>query len=359
MSSHAARVYTAASAFLLALAILFVGTSTIVFAQDDIGVKMSPTLVEDQVDPGDSLGGVLTITNVSTERQSYTLEAKNISGVDELGRPSFENAPDNSGATLSSWIKIARKSVIVDPDQTVDVEYSIIIPPDAQPGGHFGGIFIEREADANVQQGAGIGFQVGSLMSIQVNGDYIEGMRIREFGTEKALFVTPDVPFDVRVDNTGTVLQRPSGSIEIIDMFGNTIDQVSVNQKEKGAVLPASERRYSVTWSDTQFRFGKYTALLSMVYGQEGRTTITREINFWVVPVKLLGFIVCGLLALAIIFYLIVKSYVRRELKRAGVSSKRKAARAHKSFGERLASVMIVLLTFTILALMALFVFFS
>ena len=248
--------------------------------------------------------------------------------------------------------------ITLEAGESRQVSYTIVVPENASPGGHFGGIFIDRLADATNVIGAGVGFQVGSLLSIQVGGDYVEAVKIREFSTGQNTYVEPNVDFTVLVTNSGTVAQKPVGFIEIRDMLGNDVAKIDVNE-EQGRALPKSERAFREEWSDESLRIGRYDATVSLVYGQQEKTTISRDVSFWIVPTKTLGIIAGVLLAGFVIFYLLVRMYVRRQLKKAGVASKKKQSRREKSFGERLAVVMIVILTLTLLALLLLFVFFA
>lgn len=343
------------SVALFSCATFFVGALPL-FAQEDVGVKMQPTLIEERVDPGAAVGGNISITNVSNDTQTYFLIARDVDAVDLEGRPTFK-APDETGMMLSSWVSMELESVTVNPNQTVRVGYTIIIPENAPPGGHFAGIFADRRADEIAESGAGVGFQVGTLMNIQVNGEILEDVQIREFSTTQAFYTTPEVAFTALIENNGTVLQRPRGALIVTDMLGNDVATLTVNDNA-GGVLPNSDRLFNIDWTGEGFHFGRYDALMSLGYGIQDSSTVFRETSFWIIPVKELLIGLGALLAVLILFYLWTKLYVRGQLKKAGISQTR-AAKEQKTFAQRLAFVLIVFLTITILSLMVLFLFFA
>jgi hypothetical protein len=92
------------------------------------------------------------------------------------------------------------------------------------------------------------------------------------------------------------VHQRPIGLITITDMLGNEVGEVRVNDSS-GAVLPQTERAFEVTWTDDGFHIGRYNAKASIVFGDVGRQTVTRDVVFWMLPAKELGIALALLLA--------------------------------------------------------------
>ena len=345
-------------ASLLAFLVLAAGP---LYAQNEqgLGAKTQPTLIEERIDPGSVVQGTLRITNVSGSQQTYAVSARDVEDVSAEGQAVFKKVSDDSGLELSSWVTLDRNTITVGPNQTESIGYVISVPENAPPGGHFGGIFFARKADETTELGVSIGFEVGTLMNIQVNGDVVESIEIREFSSDKTIYSGPDAKFTTTLFNTGTVLQRPRGALQIVDMFGNQVDTLTVNENAAGA-LPGKERVFTVDWEEAEegLYIGKYTAVLSVAYGQEQSATASRELTFWIIPFKTVGTALGILIAVLFFFYLWTRMYVRKQLRRAGYSTKA-APRGQKTYGQRLMSVMVVLLTLSILALMALFLFFG
>mgnify|MGYP000656731932 CR=1 FL=1 len=322
-----------------------------------IGAKMQPTLIEERIDPGETLTGEVTVTNQGDETQTYFLFSRDVESTDIEGKPRFAREVDEEGLSLASWVTLTEDSVTLAPGESDTVPYVIAAPESAPPGGHFGAIVLDRQADQLERSGAGVGFQVASLMNIQINGDIVEDLKITQFSTDKGLYQYPPVTFTTVVENTGTVLQRPVGILSITDMLGNQVGKVEVNPEGRGGAAPDGERRYERVWDPEEgFYLGRYDALLTLSFGQESKQSVTRQVSFWVVPVREVALALGALLLFILVVFGGAKLYVRQQLRAAG---HRKQVAAPRSFGERLALVMIVVLVLTLLAVMGLFVFFS
>ncbi len=322
-----------------------------------IGAQMQPTLIEERIDPGETLSGEVTVTNVSDETQTYYLFSRNVESTDIDGKPRFATGDDETGLTLASWVTLTRSQVTLAPGQSDSIGYVISPPANSPPGGHFGAIVLDRQADRVQSSGAGIGFQVASLMNIQINGDIVEDLKITQFSTDRSLYQYPPAIFTTVVENTGSVLQRPVGILTIEDMLGNEVAKLEVNPGGRGGASPGGERRYQTTWEPEEgFFLGRYDARITVSYGVDRKQSITRETSFWVIPTKELGIAFGGLLLFFLIVWGGARLYVRAQLKQAGYRAK---GPAPVSFASRLSSVMLVFLSLTILVLVGIFLFFS
>lgn len=345
--------------FVLGLFFVFL---TPVYAQKTAGIELKPSTIEEGADPGQVLDRTISLTNLSDSEQTYYLVSKDISGVENEGTPIFADAgAEVTGFELSTWISYATESIKLAPKASVDVPIKITVPKNASPGSHFGGIFVTVQSPKLRESGAGIAYEVGSLISIRIAGDVLESARIREFSTEKLLNSSADVKFLARVENPGNVLIRPRGLLEINNMFGKRVGFLPVNDSRAG-VFPGTTRPFQVTWHDEGLAFGRYQAILGLVYGETGRqSTVSATVSFWVLPIKIL-IPVFGILSLVIlVVYLGVKLYIRRTLDQLSTSQgRRTTVKRRKDTGiSRLMVVAVTLLVTTILFLVALLLLFA
>lgn len=201
-------------------------------------------------------------------------------------------------------------------------------------------------------------------MNLRVAGDVIEEAQIREFAADSLIYSNPSVHFITKVRNLGNVLVRPHGLIQISNSTGKTIGTITLNESA-GGIYPDTERDFDGAWNDDVFRFGRYHAVVSLSYGQEGKKTISEDLSFWILPLKVIIPVLSVLLLIISLVYFSVRMHIKsqvREIERtAGASSrgnkemvKQLSARSPLS---RLAFVAIVLLSFTIVFLLVLFVF--
>ena len=60
-------------------------------AEESMGVKMSPSIIEERADPGQTYSWTLRATNVGVKTQQLYVVKRDISGLSEEGKPNFAN----------------------------------------------------------------------------------------------------------------------------------------------------------------------------------------------------------------------------------------------------------------------------
>lgn len=284
-------------------------------AQDSSGVKLQPTIIEDAVEPGQVFNSVLKVTNTGDLERVFYFMARDIEGLSGDGTPIFTNEGERTEHSLSSWIRTGIPSVSISPDETKEIPFSVFIPRDAEPGSHFAGLFVSYQPPKLTIQGAGVGYQVATIISLQVKGDITEEARIREFSTDKLIYTKAEVGFQSVVENLGNVLVRARGPLEITNIFGKKVATIVVN--DQGAVvLPNSTREFKSVWTGEGLSIGRYQAVLGLVYGNNGRKTITATTSFWVLPMNLMLVTLVGIIGFIVLFFTITHLYIRRKLGR-------------------------------------------
>ena len=312
--------------FFVALTCLTVDVEN-VFAQS-VGIKISPTRVDEMVEPGEKMYGEVKVTNESAVDKKMYVYLKDFKSEDESGVPTLIAPGSEEGYYLASWIDITSDGIDFSPGEEISVPYVIEVPADIGPGGYYGGIYFGTEPPRlnfdSEDKGAGMAIaqQAGSLILLQVKGDIDEHAEIREFNTDKEVYGTPfDVKFIVRIENHGNVHVKPYGAVTIKNMFGREKAMVRVNEKQ-GNILPASIRRFEENWSG-KFGFGRYVATIGLTYGTSvdkggnGKQSITTEKIFWIMPWKIIVPTILGAVILILIFVLLLKLYKNKAVKKA------------------------------------------
>ncbi len=341
---------------------LFLVTVPLAHAQTAEGVDIKPGIVEDRVNPGDVYHFTLKVKNLFTGVQTFTIQKQDISGLDDQGRPVFAPEGRATGYELSTWITTTQESVTLAPNETAAVLFTVHVPKEAAPGSHFGGVFFTTKPTQANANGAGVGIQVGSVISLRISGETSEDARLREFTSVKSVYDSPKVTFRMRVENLGNVLLRPHGVIDITDMRGKKVETVSVNDSA-APVFPGTDRIYSPVWDFHGFAFGRYQAVLSVIYGDDSRKTVSSVTSFWVLPVKLILIVLGSLLAAILILFALVRMYVRRKLAEMGAGSKGSDTsyydKKYNQSASRMAVLVSVMFLFAIACLVALFLLFA
>jgi len=332
-----------------------------VFAQNStMGIGISPATIEGGAIPGETQTYKVNITNLSKTTQIYYLYLKDISGVKEGGVPIFaEVNKEKTGYELTQWVTLDVEEITLEPGEEKPVQVTIAVPENATPGSHFGGVFITLEPPRMRTTGASVGYEVANIISIRVAGDAIENAQIRSFSTGNFIYSKPVVDFTARVENKGTVLVRPFGPLEIYNMFGKRVAMITLNESKAG-VFPLSERPFAITWESDGPGFGRYQAIVSMVYGDQGRqATMSSTATFWILPMNIIVPAVGGLVFLLLVAFISVKLYIRKTLRSVAGGSRRIVRRRKSSGVSALLLVTVVMLSVTALFLLILLALFA
>ena len=330
-----------------------------VSAQGGAGISIQPSIFEEHLDPGEEYSSAVRVKNTTASPQVYYVHARDVRKLSDTGQPLFAEPGEEISLGVASWISLPEGPINVGADQTVEIPFTIIVPQDAAPGNHLGGIFVGPKAEKLDVIGAGIGFQVVPLINIQISGNLVEKAEIHSFSTEKLLYGKPVVMFTTIVSNGGNVAVKPRGPIEIKNMFGKTVGSVSVNDTD-GLVPPFGERVFTSEWEDDENIFlGRYIATVTLVYGQEERTTIYRSISFWILPMNIILPVVLSLLIFVLGVYGIVRMYIRKNIRAVEEATGRTIKSLPKDTAplSRLAFIVAILLAFTIIFLLVLLLF--
>jgi len=228
-----------------------------------------------------------------------------------------------SGTTLAQWITLSKEPILIAPEQSYSIPFTVQVPEDAAPGGHFAAILIgtkppEGEGSFRVSTSQ----IVTSLFFVRIAGDVIEDGVVREFTVRNSFTDIPKAEFEVRFENKGNVHLKPQGEILITNMWGKERGVIPINQQTHfGNVLPQSIRKFEFSWEgEHSFSdIGRYKALLTLAYGEDNRKFETTTEYFYVIPVKATGIVLGTFVAFVLFVRWSIKAYVRRMLLLAGV----------------------------------------
>lgn len=285
------------------------------------GLTLSPPSFEMTLKPGEETAHTIQITNPTKNLIELYPSAGNFTSSGDGGEPKYEIGTtaleSSSRFSIADWVSFYTPKVALLPEQVVEFRFRIKVPDDAEPGGHYGVVFLGTKPPRDKDQEAQVALStmVGSLLLVRVPGDIHEEMRVEEFSAPW-FFWTPPIAFTLFLRNTGTVHTRPSGDIAITDWRGNIVERLDMNPK-KGSVLPESRRKFDTTWRPDIAHFwnipiGKFHATLKATYGQKSQE-VSQHIAFWIIP-KWLVITVGVLFGLFIIFIIIF--IIRRKRKK-------------------------------------------
>ena len=278
-----------------------VSIATPVFA-----LTVSPARFEITGDPGTTLAGEIEVFNEQEGTRTFFTSYENFEPSGDSGAPHFIGAKDG----LATWIRSDNK-VVLESGVRVKVPYSITIPKNAEPGGHFAAIFFgSQEPGAEGGGQVSVGGKIGVLVLLRVSGDVAEGGGLLEFiaKEKQRFFSTLPVAFTYRINNTGGDRVVPHGEVTIKNTIRITSAKLLANENE-GSVLPSSARKFEVIWGSESsppleekrvgffdmagkqlkdFHLGWYTANLNLVWGDDTSQTASAAYSFFIIPWQLL-----------------------------------------------------------------------
>jgi hypothetical protein len=307
------RIVAAAGVIILFLAgMLFSMGVSHAQTQPGIDVKVQPALFEQTINPGDQFSTSITVTNSGSASQQFTIGVQDISGVNDGGEPLFTTSTATA-YSVSSWVALGKTIITVPAGGSVAVPFTITVPANAQPGGHYGAIFVSSGATRPSLNGSGLGYDVGALIELRIAGNATEQAEIKEFSTDKSLYQTPDVTFTASVANEGNVLLQPRGPIDITNMFGQKVGTVILND-QGASIFPGAQRSFTATWSGGGFAFGQFSAVTTLNYGDAENMTVSASTSFWIIPIIPIAAVLASIIFFILIFVWAVRAYVRKRV---------------------------------------------
>ncbi len=308
-------------------------------AQSAAGIGISPAIVEPvkQFNAGDVEQFVVQVSNLNNEEKTFYLSTRDIIGVRDGGVPIFASSDSpKTGYEITQWLTLSTDQITLEPNSSTQISVLMTVPAEVSPGSHFGSIIVSAEPPKLRSSGAGIGYEVANIISIRIAGDANELARIRQFSTSQYIYGTTNVDFSARIENEGNTLIKPIGPLEIKNMFGKQVALLNFNESQaavfpKTASNPEGVREFTLNWQDESPGFGRYEALLSVVYGEQGSiNTISSTVTFWILPMNVVLPAVGGLLVLFLIIFVTVKLYVRRTMAVANSGVTRRLVRSRQ-----------------------------
>lgn len=288
---------------------------------DSLSLTITPPLFQITQSPGTDWNSMLRIVNANSYDLVVSASATDFHPDGETGNAVLEETPPadpSDTRRMSGWIILPQGAITIPRGKTADIPFTIRVPVNADPGGHYAAILVGTSpGDKQGGSGTSISSKVTSLIFFRVPGEVIEDGDIRDFFATERMVATPDASFSLRFENKGNVHLVPQGEIIITNMWGKERGKIVINERTTfGNVLPQSTRKFAFDWhgESNPFEVGRYRAVATLVYGDDGRKTVYRTTYFWVVPWKPVLGITGGLVAFFWFMSWSVRRYIRKAL---------------------------------------------
>lgn len=297
------------------------------------GIIIDPAIVYLDVVPGQTITGKINLTHDFESKQEYTFYPNpvNFRQAGETGVPElYFDGSLNTTINPSAWITVKEEKYTLNFQDRVESNYTIKIPTNAQPGGHYAAIMY-NEDEAATGEAVGLNKAIGTLFFITVAGDIKQDGELLEFKSDKRLYDFTPVEFTIRYQNNGNI-HRPVGGNIFIHRGDVTKPLATLEVNPDGELtLPRSIRQYSevytagfithnngkwqINWGQaTKIYFGKYYATLKLKHDRNNqRVTAERQISFWIIPWQLIFLLI---LIILVVITLVSFKFNKRQRRR-------------------------------------------
>jgi hypothetical protein len=304
--------------------------------QSAYALTVSPAIIELSVDPGQTITKEITLFNETGIPAQLFATTQDFEAAGDGGQPKFlPKAVPSNEASASNWVSVSPSQIVVEPGKFVKTQFTVTVPANADPGGHYLAVFWGIQPPVVSGPAAvAIGAKIGSLVLIGVTGDISEKGELKEFALpEGKIYTHLPVEMAFRFFNSGNIHLKPKGDIVVRNLLGGKVATISANDKE-ARVLPNQTRQFFATWQKqdpdltaeslgwwqkfwaefqqerSNFAFGRYTAQLNLAFGQD-KSVHTARLAFWVIPWALLIVYLILLIILLIIIGRLFRMYNR------------------------------------------------
>lgn len=280
--------------------------------QSASALTAAPTVIDLSANPGEKIERTVRLKNETEAAETLQPTTQNFVA-DPLGGGKPMYIGNKNANSLANWIVVSSTKVKLAAGESKDVKFTINVPANAEPGGHYAAI-MWGEAAAGQAAGSNLaisGELAAPMILLNVRGAVNESEQLLSFATKTGAVKFDQLPisFVTKIANNGNVHFQPQGTITITNIFGATVATIPFNNvADGGNVLPQSVREFESTWmQDQAMHFGIYTAKLNFAYGKTEKTE-SSEITFKIMPPGALFGFVLVLLGVLLVLILGMKN---------------------------------------------------
>ena len=283
------------------------------------------------------------VVNVGASNEVGGISFGDIAELSRTNTQNYAETVDDTSFNPRKWFKIEDADFILEPKSSKNVRFSIDIPKDAEPGGHYATIFFEPRlpsfyfaegATRNIPQPGVLfllniptfgleetaeapiaiaQFQISDenrMKRIERGVNTAAGFAYNIFGSEVAasdisvsIIEKTPLGFILRIKNEGITHVKPFGKLVITNFLGMKVGETEVS---KTTILPGKIRLFPVNFSSVEKKFlpdflakylllGRYKARLVLQVpnyekgtcsNEQGPTSLMCEMAFWSFPWK-------------------------------------------------------------------------
>lgn len=342
---------------LVIINLIFLILSGVTLAQPpSLGLSVSPQVFELDVFPGEKITQKINLRNLSKVAVPIAVRVTDFTAEEDSGEMLFDEALQDPSIASRKWFEIKNPNFILDPEGKKEVEFTITVPENAEPGGHYSVILFEPqlpsfyflEGEPRAIPVVGVLFLL-SVKTFSLEPEIQQKLEIVEFSLPKKerllvlenllskltatvrgpssikvqaateVTITEKSPskFILRIKNNDIYHQKVKGKLLVYNTFGKKIGESEI---KKTTILPGKIRKFPIELSPEipeklkwlpalisnflvqNTSLGKYKGVIIL---EAPNQKLEIETQFWVFPWKII------LILFFLIFFLIL---IRRRI---------------------------------------------
>jgi hypothetical protein len=318
----------------------------IVIAQQptSLGLSVAPQVFELDIFPGEKIEKKIDLKNLSEVPMPILVKVTDFTAQENSGEMEFDESLQDPSIASRKWFEIENPNFILESSERREVQFSINIPENAEPGGHYSVMLFEpqlpsfyfKPGQPKTIPVVGVLF-LFSVKTFALEPEIEKKLEVVEFSLPKEerlvalenifrvvsrsvsrglasitsayaqtseIQITREAPssFVLRIKNNDIYHLKPFGKILIYNIFGKKVGETEV---PKMTILPGKTRAFPVEFSPEipekfkwlpasisnflvqNFFVGKYRAALQLRETDAEQDAKLREsLVFWALPWK-------------------------------------------------------------------------
>lgn len=183
------------------------------------------------VDPGTEIDDFVAVSNRGTAQETFNVYGTD--GVNQFDTGAFGLLPAAQKPTdVGSWISTKTSKLTIEAGQTAIIPFTILVPSDATPGDHTGGVIASvTTAAPGKKSGVGIDQRVAARVYLRVSGQPVSSVvasgLVTGFTPAWNPFGGGGATVDYDVKNNGNVREDVAQSVSLSGPFGIRLATIS------------------------------------------------------------------------------------------------------------------------------------
>lgn len=276
---------------------LFVASAYIsrpaIAAEGDVveSITLSPVSKRYELKAGDVRNDELTIINDGKAAYDFIAYAKPYSVASDNYSPDFVSEATNGDAYR--WVTFDKPKYHLEPGASTKVNFTMTVPKNAAPGGHYGVLFVETQPKAEALSGNAVvrKKRVGAIVYATVQGTYETGGQ-QDSVDIPFLQLQPPLTVGLRTSNNGNTDFIDTVTVRISDLFGT----LKYEDKREYPVLPQTARKMTLEWKQApSFGLYKVDMTSSFLDQKEASSGYVLMIPGWAIGIIIIVIVGSGL----------------------------------------------------------------